>query len=282
MALVQITNPETQEFFEYYLDDRLKRQLDKKVMTALKKKDEDYVILVDGKERSGKSTFGFQIGRYIDPTLSLDRICFDPNKFRQAIIGAKKHQCIVFDEAYRGLSSRGVLTEVNRILVSLMMEMGQKNLCVIIILPTFFLLEKYVALWRTRGLFHITRKNGKKGYWRFFNEKKKRIIYMKGKREYGYQYAKSRFRGRFYGKWAVNEQEYKKKKELSLKQGYKTTRSEKWKEQRDNLLRLLYKEHYTSLRKLSEAIKFYNVKLTAQNLGEIVSVRGDAPQKSVK
>ena len=274
MTVVEVKDPKTKEIYNYYIEPRLKRQLDKKVIPTLKKKDEDYVFIIDGDERSGKSTLGMQLGKYIDPSLDLDRVCFTPDEFRKAIINAKQYQVIIFDEAYRGLSAKGALTEVNKLLVSLMMEMGQKNLCVIIILPTFYLLEKYVAIWRARGLFHVFRSNkGQKGYFVFFNKKKKKQLYLKGKKDYSYKYVKSYFKGRFYGKYIVDESKYREKKAESLKTGYKTTRQEKYKEQRDRLIYILHKEKISkdiSLIKLTELLNIHKIPLKKSAISDII------------
>lgn len=279
MTVVNVKDPNTKKIYDYFIEPRLLRQLDKKVIPTLTKKDEDYIFIIDGEERAGKSTFGMQLGKYIDPSLDLDRICFTPDEFRKAIINAEPHQTVIFDEAYRGLSAKGALTEVNRLLVSLMMEMGQKNLCVIIILPTFYLLEKYVAIWRARGLFHVFRGNkGQKGYFVFLNKKKKRQLYLKGKKDYSYRYVKSGFKGRFYGKYVVNEQEYRNKKAKSLKTGYKNTRQEKYMEQRNRMIYLLYKELDLTLRDLSELLKQYQVPLKRTILSEIMTKIKGHPQ----
>ena len=278
MVLVKIDDPKTKETYEFYVDDKLKNQLDKKVKVALDKKDEDYVLVIDGDERAGKSVFGMQLARYIDPSFSLDKVCFTPDEFRKAILNAKeKDECIIFDEAYRGLAAKGALTEVNRILVSLMMEMGQKNLFIIIILPTFYLLEKYVALWRARGLFHVFRSKGRKGYWVFYNKRKKKTLFLKGKKDYGYNYAKSTFRGRFYNKYCVDKDSYIKKKSESLKKGYKTTRQEKFKEQRDRLLYLIRKQYGLSLNELSNVCKLYDVRLKKTQLSDIIAKFKERP-----
>jgi len=270
MVLIKVKDPNTNETYEYSMDNKLKRQLDKKVKGALTKKDEDYVIVIDGEERSGKSVFAIQIARYVDSSLTLDRICFSPDEFRKAILKAKKGECIIFDEAYRGLSAKGALTEINKILVSLMMEMGQKNLFIIIVLPTFYLLEKYVALWRARGLFHIYRKRSKKGYWVFIGRKKKTLLYLKGKKDYSYGYVKSSFKGRFYGKYGVNEEEYRKKKSESFKEGYKTTRQENLMDQRNKLIYLLYKEYKLSQQSISELIKDNGIKISRSGIRDIL------------
>jgi len=271
MARANVIDPITKEVCDFYIDDKLKRQLDSRVKGALGKKDEDYVLIVDGGERSGKSVFAMQLGKYIDPTLSLERVCFTSDEFRKAILNAKKKQTVIFDEAYRGLSAKGALTEMNRILVSLMMEMGQKNLCVIIVLPTFYLVEKYVALWRARGLFHIFRKRGKKGYWVFFNKAKITRLYLKGKKDYSYYYERSGFKGRFYNNYVISEEKYRKLKDISLKKGYRHTRQEKFKEHRDKLLYVIKKEMGLSLDEMAELLKIHNIPLKKTILSEILS-----------
>ena len=139
----------------YYMDDRLKKNLDEKVIPDLKKRDKDIVLLFDGHEGVGKTTLGIQVGKYIDPTLDVSRIVFGAEDFRDAILKAKQGQVVIYDEAFTGLSARSSLSGVNKILVSLMMQMRQKNLCVIIILPTFFLLDKYVSIFRSKALIHV-------------------------------------------------------------------------------------------------------------------------------
>ena len=71
----------------------------------ISKKDYDLCFLVDGSEGSGKSVFAMQLARAFDADFCLDRVCFSPEEFLQAIKTASKCQAIVYDEAYRGLSS---------------------------------------------------------------------------------------------------------------------------------------------------------------------------------
>jgi len=274
-----MVNVEPVKGLTYYMDGKLQRSLEKKVKPTLKKKDEDYVVLIDGGERLGKSTFGMQLGKYVDPTLNLDRICFSPDEFRKAIINANQYQCVIYDEAYRGMGSAGALTEINRILKGLMMEMGQKNLFVIVILPTFYLLDRYVALFRARGLFHVFQSSRRKGYWRFFNKKNKQLLYMNplGKKYFSYKHVKTGFKGRFYGAYAINEQEYRDKKAKSLKESYKTTRQEKYKEQRDRILYILYKKNKLSLTELSNLLKLNDVQLKKTILSNIIAKFKERP-----
>lgn len=243
----------------YYMDDRLKGAIDKKLLPLLHQKDEDFVIVIDGEERAGKSLLGMNLGKYIDPSLDVSRICFSSQEFRQAIINAKQGQVVIFDEAFRGFSSRGALSEVNKILVSLMMETGQKNLCIIIILPTFYLLDKYIALWRARVLFHVYKVKGRKGYWRLYNRKKKMKLYLDPKGKSFYQYRiKTDFSGRFYGKYPISEEAYRKKKAESLRKEFETVKVDRYLDQRDKIIYSMYKFQgmkHTEIAKLFEKTK---------------------------
>ena len=55
----------------------------------------------------------------------------------------KKGQCIIYDEAFTGYSSRSSLSPINRVLVSLAMQIRQKNLFIIIILPIKCYLKRF-------------------------------------------------------------------------------------------------------------------------------------------
>jgi len=235
---------------DYYMEDRLKRNLDEKVIKSLKQKDKDCVLVIDGREGGGKSTLAFQIGKYVDPTLDLSRIVFTPDAFREAIHKAKKGECVIFDEAFTGFSSRSSLSGINRVLVSLMMQMRQKNLFVIIVLPTFFLLDKYVALFRAKALIHVFESNSQRGYFRLYNSRLKKYLYLAGQKTYSYHHksVRTNFRGRFYGKFALGtektEEEYRKKKMVALEDSEKNPMSAgqvKYKTQRDICLYLIRK-----------------------------------------
>jgi len=208
--IISIKETSTGKEISLYFDGKLIKGL-KKVKKRITKKDHDYVIAIDGEEGSGKSTLANQIAKFIDPSFDLSRVCMTPLEFSQAIMKAKKGQAIVYDEAFTGLSSRGALSEINKLLVSLMMEMRQKNLFVIIVLPTFFLLDKYVALWRAKCLIHVYMKSSKRGYFTFFNRKKKKILYLRGKKDYSYSVIKTKFRGRFTAKSVIDDIKYRKK-----------------------------------------------------------------------
>lgn len=50
MATARIVEEKTGNVIEYYIEDRLKNSLDKKVIPSLHTKDKDFIVCVDGKE----------------------------------------------------------------------------------------------------------------------------------------------------------------------------------------------------------------------------------------
>lgn len=199
----------------YYMDGYLKDNLD--TSKRVVRKDLDMVFCYDGPEGSGKSVKAMQDAYYCDQTLTLDRVVFTPNTFRKAIIDSKPYQAVIYDEAYTGLSSRATMSLINRTLISMLAEIRQKNLFVFVVMPTFFDLDRYVAIWRSRALIHVYFGDDfERGYFAFYNSDKKKDLYINGKKFYSYANPRPNFIGRFTNYYVVDEQEYRLKKKNSL------------------------------------------------------------------
>ena len=200
---------------KFYMDGYLRSNLDtaKRVIPQ----DWDMVFVVDGPEGSGKSVHAQQMATYCDESFTIERIAFTPQEFRKAIMAAKKGQAIIYDEAYTGLSSRATMSLINRTLISMLAEIRQRNLFVFVVMPCYFDLDKYVALWRSRALIHVYTAPGfKRGYFAFYNDKLKKDLYIHGKKFYSYSKPKANFYGRFTNHYTVDEAAYRKKKKDSL------------------------------------------------------------------
>lgn len=199
---------------EYYIDGFLKQNLD--VAKKVIKSDWDMVFLIDGYEGCGKSVLAQQVGFYCDPTLNINQITFTPKQFKDAILSAKRYQCIIFDEAYGALNAKTAMQWINRSIVKMLTEIRQKNLFIIIVLPTFFDLVKYVAIWRSRALLHVySGDDFERGFFAFYNIDRKKSLYVNGKKFYNYNNPKPNFYGRFTDGYMVDKEEYKQKKLIS-------------------------------------------------------------------
>lgn len=263
------------EFDKYFIAPPIKKMLDK-AKHLVKNEDWDRVFLIDGNEGCGKSLLGLQLGYYLDPTLSLDRIVFTGQEFADAINKAEKNQCIIFDEAFNGLSSSGSLSQMNKLIVRKLMECRQKNLYLIIILPTIFLLQKYAAVFRSRALFHVyATKKGKRGYYKVYNLKNKKILYLFGAKLYDYRrpYIKKSYR--FYGKYPIDEIEYRKKKLDSLEDKKESDKEESLDTKngrRAAVFAIILKEHFKiHYVQLEEKLKLAGVGLDSANIARNVA-----------
>jgi len=267
----------------YYINQRLQANL-QQISKRLKQKDQDFVMVIDGAEGVGKSVFGMQIGMHVDPTLSLDRICMSHGEFKDVIKKANQYQCIIYDEAFTGLSSRSSLSQINRMLVTLMMQMRQKNLFVIVILPSFFMLDKYVALWRARCLIHVYESKGRRLFF-VFNRKNKKILWLNGSKTYTYAETIRRqgidFKGEFHGKYVVSEKDYRDKKRKALEHFDELIdEHKKYMIQRNVLINILHDEFKLSAVKQQQLFEKYNLEgLQRSGIGLIIRDAKDKKKK---
>lgn len=254
------------EFSEFYIPPEIKRMLDKAKDQVIKK-DWDRVYIIDGEEGSGKSLLGLQIGKYFDSTLNLDRICFTAQEFSDAISKSEKNKCIIFDEAFNGLDSTGSMSKMNRLIVRKLMECRQKNLFIIIILPTIFLLQKYAAMFRSRCLFHVyATSKGVRGYYRVYNKKNKKTLYLVGKKFYSYSspYIKNSYR--FRGKYPIDEDSYREKKLRSLEDEDSNEKQDKYYFKFGLLCKILKETYKMTYVDISKHLKEHNSPLDTANI----------------
>jgi hypothetical protein len=269
--MVEFYNPITKSQISYHIDKRMIKFLDK-VKYMISKKDKDYVMIIDGYEGSGKSTASQQWGKYVDNSLDLPRICMTADEFKQAIVDAKQKQCVIYDEAVTGMTSGDSISRIGKLLKSMMMQMRQKNLFVIVIIPTIFELNKYTVLSRARSFFHIYESKGKMGYFVGYNKKDTKLLYLRGKKTYTYK-VRSRFIGRFYGKYVVDEAEYRKKKEealFSIDNDEKKEKDSMYKVQRDFLIQYLKKQYKLGAPTLENVMKRCKYPIGRTYIGEVL------------
>lgn len=242
---------------QFYMDGYLLEN-----MTTAKtviKNDWDMVFCVDGPERSGKSTIAQQLAYFCDNSFCIERITFTPNEFKKAVLSAKPYQAVVYDEAFTGLSSRAAMSRINRTLTSMMAEIGQRNLFVFVVMPTFFDLDRYIAIWRSRALIHVyTGDNFARGYFAFYNADRKKDLFINGKKFYSYASPRPNFTGRFTGTYTVDEAEYRKKKLDALSDREK-------RKAEDDIKRQVEDSLFVRLAELDEELP-HNIKMKILNM----------------
>lgn len=205
----------------YYISEEIKLQLDNS-KEIVEKADQDRVFLITGREGSGKSWLAMQLAAYLDPTLSINDVCFTANEFGKRIREVKKYKAILFDESFKGLSSKGALSKENKKLINILIECRQRNLYLFIVLPSIFILDRYITLFRSHALFNtsIYKKDYKKRYYKVYNFQNKHLLYILGQKYMSYSRPKIWKKHRFYGKLppTISKEEYQKKKSESFKE----------------------------------------------------------------
>ncbi len=223
--------------------------------------DQDRIYVITGREGLGKSTLAMQLAYCVDQNLSLDNIVFTAAQLEKRIIQAKPFTAIIFDESFNGLSSKGAISKENKRLVRLLMMCRQRNLFLFIVLPSFFLLEKYVGIFRSTALFNVlvSRKNFKLRYYKVYNYRQKRELYIKGKNLMDYSRPKIPKSYRFYKKLppTIDDTSYRAKKlKTFMEEGKEETEESKHLKQRSVFsayLKVKYDFSYVAQSKLLES-----------------------------
>ena len=225
----------------FYMSPLLRKEL-RKIHDLVWKKDRDWVGVVDGDEGSGKSVLAMQICKELDPDFGIDNIVYNADDFMDKIKKARKGQAILLDEGYAAANARASLSEVNRALVGLATEMRQKNLFVVICLPSFFDLDKYFAIHRSRVLFHVYfNAQGERGQFIVFPKTAKKLLFLNGKKNYSYAEPKSPWPPmRFLPYYVVDEEQYRANKAQAFKGRTASNRAKVWMQQRDAFIKELY------------------------------------------
>ncbi len=277
--MVQFWDPVGNCMLKYHINKFAVRQLDR-VKDAINNKDKDRHWASDGDEGAGKSVLMMQFCKYVDPTFCLERVCFTPKQFKEAIVKAKKGQAILYDEAFTGLSSRSSLSKVNIDLVSKMMQMRQQNLFIILTLPSIFMMDKYAAISRTRVLVSVVERKNTHWY-NIFNRSFKKKLILEGKKNMSYnqtiKYMPPKCRGlKFYNKYVIDEKAYRHKKTEAYQARIESKEGDIGIYDRNRLIYLIHKEYNLNGREISELFEKYGFPLKQRQIERIIiKMRGE-------
>lgn len=259
-----------------FIDPIVTTQLDR-ISRDVKKKDKDWVCVFDGEEGSGKSVLAMQVAKYLDPNFNIDNVVFNADQFIERLKTAPPHSCILLDEAYNSANSRSVLTQVNRAMVSVATEMRQRNLFVIFVLPTFFDLDKYFAIWRCRTLFHVyfDKETGDRGQYIIFPKTAKKILFLTGKKFYNYSKPRSPYPAcKFRKYYVINEEEYRLKKAEAFRKRSVSNMAKRWKDQRDCFIKELYHNMNITSGNIVKVMENWEIKpLSTREISRIVQIQ---------
>ncbi len=205
---------------DLYLNQNLKSLLD----LLIKRKDRkwDNVIIIDGKERSGKSTLAKAIAYYYAHTIgkqfTVDNIFFSPEDMLNYATSTEE-QVIIWDEAAMGGLSTQWQNQIQQKLTTMLMVTGKYRHFYIFIIPSFFRLSRYLAIDRSIALLHVYSPDMlARGGFFCLNESEKTWVYNQNRKSETYG-KNSSFNGSFTFKNTdkiVDEIAYEKKKDAAI------------------------------------------------------------------
>jgi len=164
----------------------------------IQRKGWDGVIIVDGKERSGKSKLAMAMGWYFSKgQLTEKNFASGLEDAAEKIADLPDGSVIIVDEGSLIFSSKDSASTKQKLLIKLLDVVGQKNLIFIICLPCFFDLNKTIAVRRSLFLLHVyPDEDYNRGKFMFFGEETKGKLYIYGKKNFdSYAYPECNFLG---------------------------------------------------------------------------------------
>jgi len=116
----------------------------RKIGEMIVKNDLDFLLVITGRERIGKSTLALQIASIVDPDFKVDQIVFDIPTLYKKVYELNKGQVVIIDEGATAFFAREAMATDVREGVKLLTVMGERNLFVILCVPNFFIVDKYI------------------------------------------------------------------------------------------------------------------------------------------
>jgi hypothetical protein len=169
---------------KFWIDTMLLARL--KNLKKIQKKGWDGVLIVDGKERSGKSTLAMVCGWYLsNGNIGIHNFAAGIEDCAKKIAELPDGSVLIVDEGSLMFSGRDSMGKQQRKLIKILDVVGQKNMIFIIALPCFFDLNKTIAVRRSLFLMHVyPDENYNRGRYAIWGEKSKAKLFHYGKKNF--------------------------------------------------------------------------------------------------
>jgi len=254
----------------------------KNVYAVRQKHKWDNWILYCGDEGDGKSMIAKQdcyiMSQLCGGKFTIDQIAWQPKQFAALIDKEGPGTSILYDEGITGLDTQRTMSEVNHILRIKSTMCRKKRLFVAICIPSLFDIQKGIAIRRSFGMVKIYTNEVSRGFFIYYNRRNKRQLYIKGKKFEDMDAHKGDSPSRFL-KWSfIDETEYEIRKDAAHNDTYKETDEfNKYQEQRNVVLSILYQKEGMTHKKISENMKKLTPHyLSSRSIGDIASKYKDS------
>lgn len=245
----------------YVLDDKLKEQM-QTLRKMCKEKDEDFIMVVTGYEGKGKSTLALEICTEWDENFNIEKITFEPKDFRKTVVKSRWPSAVLMDEGAFSFLSRDAMTKQVKKNMRLLTACRKFNLLIVICIPDFFILDKYIRDHRVRGLLRVTKKG------RFFAYNKQQIKKIEKKSGKGIKYPHPAFKGSF-GKYKGELwKKFNKKKDEAMLEAEEDKKEKKKANKNDFIINYAKKHPNATQKEIGEVFN-----LTRRRIGQILRKR---------
>jgi len=169
----------------YWIDNYLKSQWDILLTEAIPN-DWDALIIIFGKEGTGKTTLATQACRYLDNNYAIEYCVFLPEQFTEACNKAPKGAAILWDEAVTGGLASAWASKVSQAVIKNLTQIRKKNLKIIICFPYLHMLNKYFISRCVCSIYVYSKGFTDRGYGFFYNQAETEDLFSYMKYKYPY------------------------------------------------------------------------------------------------
>lgn len=183
----------------------------------------DGLIIITGKEGSGKTTLSTQVAIKLDPNFNINNVAWTPKQFEDIVENAKDGSSILWDEAITGANAAAWGSKVSQSVISLLTQIRKKKLKIIICFPYLNMLNKYFVSRCIASIYVYAKSFTERGNAFFYNQSQTEDLYSFMKEKYrltprkAYSRSSKSFFFRFSPKLCLDEEEYQKRKDEARK-----------------------------------------------------------------
>lgn len=152
----------------------------KEVKKLIIEKDLDWINIIVGGEGIGKSTLAIIVCMLFDSKFSVDNIVFSTEELVEQIKKSYPGMAILIDEGALMFFTRDAMSKETKRGVRIMTGIRGYNLFLIVNIPNFWILDKYMREHRVKSVMRVV----KRGWFWYFGPKKVKMITRDKKKNY--------------------------------------------------------------------------------------------------
>ena len=179
----------------------------------------DGLIIVHGKEGTGKTTLSTQSCLFLDNDFNIKKTSWLPQQFEKCIDECPDESSILWDEAITGANASHWANSISQSVISKLTQIRKKRLKIIICFPYLNMLNKYFVSRCIASIYVYAKSFTDRGHAFFYNQQQTEYLYMLMKERYrlqprkAYNVASKSFYFKFCKNFCLPEDQYDELKE---------------------------------------------------------------------